>query len=176
MAPLVLGGAALWLTRGRSFQSATGMLYLCVAFIFIGEILGRGLLLLADFLAVCSNDGKERDDHEYADETAINPKIFRAYDVRGIYPDEFERRCRLPLSARAFVQYLASTTVAVGRDMRVSSPGMAAAVIRGITDQGADAIDLGLTTTDELYFAVGKFGYPARRHDHGLAQSRQYNG
>jgi hypothetical protein len=46
IAPLILGGIALWLARGRSFQSATGMLYLCVAFIFIGEILGRGLLLM----------------------------------------------------------------------------------------------------------------------------------
>lgn len=45
LAPLVLGGVALYLTRGRSFQSATGMLYLAVAFIFLGEILGRGLLL-----------------------------------------------------------------------------------------------------------------------------------
>jgi hypothetical protein len=49
LAPLVLGGVALWLTRGRSFQSATGMLYLCVAFLFLGEILGRGLLLLPSF-------------------------------------------------------------------------------------------------------------------------------
>ncbi len=46
IAPLILGAAAFWLARGRSFQSATGMLYLCTAFIFIGEILGRGLLLL----------------------------------------------------------------------------------------------------------------------------------
>jgi hypothetical protein len=46
IAPLILGGVALYLTRGRSFQSATGMLYLCVSFIFIGEVLGRGMLLL----------------------------------------------------------------------------------------------------------------------------------
>ncbi|HLJ80150.1 MAG TPA: hypothetical protein VKT52_01610 [Ktedonobacterales bacterium] len=45
LAPLILGGVALYLTRGRSFQSATGMLYLCVSFVFIGEIIGRGLLL-----------------------------------------------------------------------------------------------------------------------------------
>jgi hypothetical protein len=45
LAPLILSAVALYLTRGRSFQSATGMLYLCVAFVFIGEILGRGLLL-----------------------------------------------------------------------------------------------------------------------------------
>ncbi len=49
IAPLILGGIALYLTRGRSFQSATGMLYLCVAFIFIGEVIGRGLLLLGIF-------------------------------------------------------------------------------------------------------------------------------
>jgi hypothetical protein len=46
ISPLILGVVALWLTRGRSFQSATGMLYLCMAFIFIGEILARGLMLL----------------------------------------------------------------------------------------------------------------------------------
>lgn len=49
VSPLILGGIALYLARGRSFQSATGMLYLCVAFIFIGEVIGRGLLLLAVF-------------------------------------------------------------------------------------------------------------------------------
>ncbi|HZC06082.1 MAG TPA: hypothetical protein VE338_10605 [Ktedonobacterales bacterium] len=49
LAPLGLGGVALYLTRGRSFQSATGMLYLCVSFIFIGEILARGLLLFPIF-------------------------------------------------------------------------------------------------------------------------------
>jgi hypothetical protein len=49
LAPLGLGATALYLTRGRSFQSATGMLYLCVSFIFIGEILARGLLLFPIF-------------------------------------------------------------------------------------------------------------------------------
>ncbi len=89
----------------------------------------------------------------------INPAIFKAYDVRGIYPTELNEDAAYAV-ARAFVQFLGASTVAVGRDMRVSSPALADAVIRGITDQGADAIDLGLTTTDELYFAVGKFGYP----------------
>ncbi len=49
LAPLVLAGVALYLTRGRSFQSATGMLYLCVSFVFLGEILARGLLLFPIF-------------------------------------------------------------------------------------------------------------------------------
>jgi phosphomannomutase len=89
----------------------------------------------------------------------VDPKIFSAYDVRGVYPDDLNEETAY-LIGRALVQFLAVDTVAVGRDMRVSSPQLASAVIRGITEQGADAIDLGLTTTDELYFAVGKFGYP----------------
>ncbi|WIG62100.1 MAG: Phosphomannomutase [Ktedonobacterales bacterium] len=91
---------------------------------------------------------------------AIDPKIFSAYDVRGIYPTDLNDDAAYQIG-RAMVQYLRVQEVAVGRDMRMSSPALAAALINGITDQGADAIDLGLTTTDELYFAVGKFGYPA---------------
>src|SRR5260221_10559419 len=90
----------------------------------------------------------------------LNPKIFKAYDIRGIYPSEFNEEAAYRI-ARAMVLYLGVDWVAVGRDMRLSSPAITQAVIRGITDQGADAIDLGLTTSDELYFAVGKFGYPA---------------
>ncbi|HLY30714.1 MAG TPA: phosphomannomutase/phosphoglucomutase, partial [Ktedonobacterales bacterium] len=87
----------------------------------------------------------------------IDPKIFGAYDVRGVYPTELTDEAAY-LIARAFVQYLGVDRVAIGRDMRVSSPALAAAIIRGVTEQGADAIDLGMSTTDELYFAVGKFG------------------
>ncbi len=90
----------------------------------------------------------------------IDPKIFGAYDVRGVYPTDLTDQAAY-LVARAFVQYLGVDRVAIGRDMRVSSPALAAAIIRGVTEQGADAIDLGMTSTDELYFAVGKFGYPA---------------
>jgi phosphomannomutase len=74
------------------------------------------------------------------------------------------------------VLYLGVDTVAVGRDMRLSSPAIAQAVMRGITDQGADAIDLGLTTTDELYFAVGKFGYPAGVMITASHNPAEYNG
>jgi phosphomannomutase len=90
---------------------------------------------------------------------AIDSKIFKAYDVRGVYPTELNEETAYRVG-RAFAQYLGVPQIAVGRDMRVSSPSLAQATMRGITDQGVDAIDLGLTTTDELYFAVGKFGYP----------------
>lgn len=94
-----------------------------------------------------------------ADSSGIDPKIFKAYDVRGVYPSELTDDAAYAI-ARGLVQFLGVNQIAVGRDMRVSSPVLAQAVIRGITDQGADAIDLGMTTTDELYFAVGKYGYP----------------
>jgi len=89
----------------------------------------------------------------------IDPKIFGAYDIRGVYPTDLNEDAAYRVG-RAFVQFLGADRVAVGRDMRVSSPALAAALIRGITEQGADAIELGMTTTDELYFAVGKYGYP----------------
>ena len=109
------------------------------------------------------------------DETAINAGIFKAYDVRGVYPDEINEETVYRIG-RAFVQYLHPTTVAVGRDMRLSSPALAAALIRGLTEQGADVVDLGLTTTDELYFAVGKFNYPAGIMVSASHNPKQYNG
>src|SRR5690348_11078884 len=105
----------------------------------------------------------------------VDPNIFKAYDIRGVYPDELNDDTAY-LVARGLVQFLGADTVAVGRDMRVSSPALAEAVIRGITDQGADAIDLGMTTTDELYFAVGKFGYPAGVMVTASHNPKQYNG
>jgi phosphomannomutase len=90
----------------------------------------------------------------------IDPAIFKAYDVRGIYGQDLTEGIAYRIG-RAAAQYLNVPQIAVGRDMRLSSPQLAAALIQGITDQGVNAIDLGLTTTDELYFAVGKFDYPA---------------
>ncbi|MFI5272430.1 MAG: phosphomannomutase/phosphoglucomutase [Ktedonobacterales bacterium] len=95
-----------------------------------------------------------------ANAAAFDTSIFGAYDVRGIYPQTIDEQT-VYLIGRALTQYLQVERVAVGRDMRVSSASLAAALIRGITEQGADVVELGLTTTDELYFAVGKFGFPA---------------
>jgi phosphomannomutase len=90
----------------------------------------------------------------------IDPAIFKAYDVRGIYGQDLTDEIAYRIG-RAAAQYLNVPEIAVGRDMRLSSPQLASALMQGITDQGTDAIDLGMTTTDELYFAVGKFNYPA---------------
>jgi phosphomannomutase len=87
-------------------------------------------------------------------------KVFGAYDVRGIYPTALSDDIAYKVG-RGLVVFLKAKEVMVGRDMRLSSPALAAAVMRGITDQGANAIDLGMTSSDELYFAVGKYNAPA---------------
>ena len=86
--------------------------------------------------------------------------LFKAYDIRGLVPDELTPDIAYRIG-RAMVALLGVDIVAVGRDMRLSGPALSAALIDGIRDQGADAVDLGLLSTDALYFAVGRFGYPA---------------
>src|SRR5258707_11511623 len=93
-------------------------------------------------------------------QTTVDPTIFSAYDVRGIYGETLTDAVAYRIG-RAAAQYLNVPEIAVGRDMRLSSPQLAAAILQGITDQGVNVVDLGMTTTDGLYFAVGKFNYPA---------------
>ena len=90
----------------------------------------------------------------------INTDIFKAYDIRGIYPTDINEDLAYKIG-KAFVTHLKCPSVAVGRDMRLASPQLSKALMRGITDSGADVIDIGMVSTDGLYFAVGKFGYPA---------------
>src|SRR3989440_10182907 len=105
----------------------------------------------------------------------VDPEIFHAYDIRGIYGENLTDDVAYRIG-RAAAQYLNVPEIAVGRDMRLSSPQLAAALIRGITDQGANAIDLGMTTTDELYFAVGKFNYAAGAMVTASHNPGKYNG
>ncbi len=107
--------------------------------------------------------------------TAINPDIFKAYDVRGTYPDQVNEDAARAIGA-AFVAYLKARRIAVGRDMRLSSPAVAAAFIEGATSQGCDVVDYGMIATDMLYFAVARDG-----HDGGVMVTashnpKQYNG
>src|SRR6266849_4744669 len=88
---------------------------------------------------------------------SLNPGIFKAYDVRGIYPGEVNEEAARAIGA-AFVAYLQAKRIAVSRDMRLSSPSLAEAFIDGATSQGADIVDYGMQATDMLYFAVAKDG------------------
>ena len=83
----------------------------------------------------------------------INSDIFKAYDIRGLYPKELNEEIAR-LIGRGFAAYLKVPAVAVSRDMRVSSPALASAFIEGVRDQGTDVIDYGMMATDMLYFAV----------------------
>jgi phosphomannomutase len=87
----------------------------------------------------------------------LDPKVFKAYDVRGLYPDQLDEEGAYAIG-RAYVQQFEPRRLAVGRDMRLSSPQMAEAVIRGASDEGAEVLDLGLIGTEMLYFAVGSLG------------------
>ena len=85
----------------------------------------------------------------------LDPKVFKAYDVRGIYPEELDEEGAYAIG-RAYVQQFEPRRIAVGRDMRLSSPQIAAAVMRGAADEGAEVLDLGLVGTEMVYFAVGE--------------------
>ena len=85
----------------------------------------------------------------------LDPKVFKAYDVRGVYPDDLDEEGAYAIG-RAYVEHFAPQQIAVGRDMRLSSPSMATALIEGALDGGADVLDLGLVGTEMVYFAVGE--------------------
>src|SRR5580692_7631274 len=99
----------------------------------------------------------------------LNPDIFKAYDIRGIYPGEINEDAARAIGV-AFVAYLGARRIAVGRDMRLSSPSVAQAFIDGATSQGADVVDYGMIATDMLYFAVAR-----DRHDGGAQITASHN-
>jgi len=105
----------------------------------------------------------------------MNPNIFKAYDVRGLYPDEINEDTARAIGG-AFTAYLKATRIAVGRDMRLSSPALAAAFIDGATAQGADVVDYGMIATDMLYFAVARDGLDGGVQITASHNPKQYNG
>ena len=100
--------------------------------------------------------------------------IFKAYDVRGVYPDEIDEEiaCRI---GNAFAAFTGADRIVVGRDMRPSSGPLSAAFIEGVTLAGASVVDAGLASTDLVYFASGKLDAPGAMFtaSHNPAQ---YNG
>ena len=88
------------------------------------------------------------------------PGVFKAYDIRGLYGEEIDEEGGERIG-RAFVAVTGAKRVAVGHDVRLSSPGMADAFIRGALSAGADVTALGLAATEMVYFAVDEGGYDA---------------
>jgi phosphomannomutase len=101
-------------------------------------------------------------------------RIFKAYDVRGIYPEELNE----PIARRigsAFAEFTGSKSVILGLDCRTSSPSLASAFGEGVTDRGVNVVDIGLATTDMLYFASGRLDQPGAMFT-ASHNPPQYNG
>lgn len=101
-------------------------------------------------------------------------QIVKAYDVRGVVPDQWDEQLA-ELFGAAFVQVTEAEAIVVGHDMRPSSPGLSGAFARGAAGRGADVTEIGLCSTDQLYFASGRLGLPGAMFtaSHNPAQ---YNG
>lgn len=101
--------------------------------------------------------------------------IFKAYDIRGVVPAELDTKTAY-LIGRAVAVFLAKSPVLVSRDMRLSGPEIAGALVDGITDSGRDVVDAGLLSTDANYFAVGRYDYPGGVQVTASHNPPQYNG
>jgi len=99
----------------------------------------------------------------------LDPAVFKAYDVRGIYGRELDEEGAYAIG-RAFVEHFEPARIAVGRDMRIDSPAMQQAVIEGTRDGGTDVIDIGLVGTEMVYFTVGELAL-----DGGIAVTASHN-
>jgi phosphomannomutase len=105
----------------------------------------------------------------------VEPSIFKAYDIRGLVPDELGPDVARKIG-RAFVEYLGAKSIAVGRDMRDSSPEFTRALSEGAMAGGSKVIDVGMITTDMLYFAVPHFDLNGGVMVTASHNPKQYNG
>jgi phosphomannomutase len=99
----------------------------------------------------------------------LDPSVFKAYDVRGIYPSQLDEDGAYRV-ARAYTEHFEPRSVAIGRDMRLSSPSMQAAATEGVADGGADVVELGLVGTEMLYHAVAELSL-----DGGICVTASHN-
>jgi len=111
----------------------------------------------------------------------INPNIFRAYDIRGIYPQDINEEKSFYIG-KAFIEFLKRNkkdkklNVAIGRDSRFSSPVLFRGLTKGILDSGANVIDIGLATTPMLYFSVAHYKLDGGIEITASHNPSQYNG
>jgi phosphomannomutase len=105
----------------------------------------------------------------------LDPGIFKAYDVRGIYPGQLDGEGARRIG-RAFADYLGARRIAVGRDVRTSSPDVASSFIRGARSQGCGVIDVGVVGTDVLYYAVASLDLDGGAIITASHNPKEYNG
>ncbi len=106
--------------------------------------------------------------------TADLSQLVKAYDVRGVVPDQWDETLA-ELFGAAFVQVTGASAIVTGHDMRPSSPGLSRAFARGAAARGVDVTEIGLCSTDQLYYASGALDLPGAMFtaSHNPAQ---YNG
>lgn len=102
-------------------------------------------------------------------------KIFRAYDVRGVYPEEINEEVAYKIG-RAAAKFLKSKEIVIGRDNRLSSEGLFKALCAGVCDGGVNVIDAGLITTPMLYWIVARYDYKGGIMVTASHNSAEYNG
>src|ERR1700739_3667354 len=107
--------------------------------------------------------------------TDIDASIFKSYDIRGIVPAQLDDDIAYAIG-RAFVEVLDRKNICIGRDMRPSGEAFMAALSRGATDAGADVTQVGLISTDAIYFAVGHYGFDGGIMITASHNPAQYNG
>ena len=111
----------------------------------------------------------------------MNQSIFKAYDIRGIYPTEINEEAVYRIG-RAYAQFLSEETggkeltVVVAQDMRLSSPSLTAKLIEALTDSGLSVVDIGLASTPTFYLAVGYYGVDGGLQVSASHNPKEYNG
>ena len=112
--------------------------------------------------------------------TKIDESIFKAYDIRGIYPSQLDEKTAYEIG-RGYATFILKENpkaedIVVGSDMRISSPSLKKELIRGIIDSGLSVIDIGLVSTPTFYFAVGFYGYDGGIQVSASHNPKEYNG
>ncbi len=105
----------------------------------------------------------------------INPSIYRAYDIRGIYPVDINEEV-VYKTIQAYVKFVAPKSVVLGRDVRTSGEVLVKAARQAFVDAGVDVVDIGVCSTDMMYFAVANYGYDGGVTITASHNPREYNG
>ncbi len=112
--------------------------------------------------------------------TKIDESIFKAYDIRGIYPSQIDEKTAYKIG-RGYAVFILNENskarkIVVGSDMRISSPALKKELIKGLIDSGLDVVDIGLVSTPTFYFAVGFYGYDGGIQVSASHNPKEYNG
>jgi phosphomannomutase len=105
----------------------------------------------------------------------MNWDVFRAYDIRGVYPEQIDEDAYYRV-AKAYVYLFKPSAMVVGMDARTSSPPLKASLVQGFLDAGVDVVDIGQITTDMLYYAVGASDYSGGVVVSASHNPKEYNG